>query len=131
MNNRYIFRGKRTDNGKWEYGLLARYNPQFETANLIDGYELLIPVKTETVGQYTGLTDKNGKKIFEGDIVRTKYYGKLIRGRNVADYDIFKVVYAYAMYKAENKNREFNLVYGERYEIIGNIHDNPDLLEAE
>ena len=64
-----LFRGKRTDNGEWVYGLLGRYNADFECANIIDEFELLVPVKTESVGQYTGLKDKNGRKIFEGDIV--------------------------------------------------------------
>lgn len=57
MNYRYLFRGKRTDNGDWVEGLLGRYSTQFECANIIDEFECLVPVKTETVGQYTGLTD--------------------------------------------------------------------------
>lgn len=134
MNERYLFRGKRKDNGEWAYGgldtdwgLKPEQRDRYWIIQAYLGEALVIP---ETIGQCTGLTDKNGKLIFEGDIVRTKHYGKVIENRNVADYDVFKVVYTYAMYRAENKNRAFNLVDGERYEVIGNIHDNPELLEV-
>lgn len=69
MRDRYLFRGKRTDSGEWVYGLLGRYNADYENANIIDEFECLVPVKTKTVGQYTGLTDKNGKKIFENGYI--------------------------------------------------------------
>ena len=79
------------------------------------------------------MTDKNGKKIFEGDIVKTKKYGKIIGHSNVRDFDIFVVIYEPAMFRLENTHRAFNLVgkcgKGIDYEVIGNIHDNPELLE--
>ncbi len=133
MNNRYIFRGKgnpKYNDGEWYYGHLIYDSSDYQIVDPEYG-SCRRTVIAETIGQCTGLTDKNGKLIFEGDVVRTKYYGKIIKNRNVADYDIFKVVYAYAMFRAENKNRTFNLIDGARYEIIGNIHDNPELLEVE
>lgn len=132
MNERYLFRGKRTDNGNWEIGLLARYNEKYPCANIIDEMELLIPVETKTVGQCTGLKDKNGKLIFEGDIIQTKKYGRVIAHSNVRDYDIFIITYVPAVFRIENIHRAFNLVGNSAdYEVIGNIHDNPNLLKIE
>ena len=137
MNNRYICKAKRKDNGEWVEGY---YVCNGEHCYIFSGKLGIInksfnweryEVAHETVGQCTGLKDKNGKWIFEGDIVRTKHYGKIIGNRNVAGYDIFKVVYVYAMFRTENKNRAYNLVDGGQYEVIGNIHDNPELLEVE
>ncbi len=134
MNREILFRGKHVDNGEWVYGL-----PSYDT----DGYVTEISaykglgcsraymVIPETVGQYTGKDDKNGRKIFEGDMVKTKKYGKVIGHTNVNDYDVFKVTYEPAVFRLTNNNRGFELVgIGTDYEVIGNIHDNPELLEA-
>lgn len=136
-----LFRGKRTDNGEWVQGDLL-LDQDLEQAQIVwfdyksteDGVErdgdgaIVIP---ETVGQYTGLTDKNGRRIFEGDIVRTKKYGKVVGHVNVNDYDTFQVVYEPAIFRLVNPTRGFNLV-GQAidWEVISNIYDNPELLEV-
>ena len=121
MNDRYLFRGKRVDNGEWIVGMLARYG-EF-CSNIVDDFELLVPVKTETVGQCTGLKDKNGKVIFEGDICKHR--------SNCSDKLVISVVtYTDGHFLAlVNEHSGFEL--SEKLEIIGNCHDNPELLEVE
>ena len=123
-----LFRGKRTDNGEWVEGMLARFNPMFEVANIIGVGEILVPVFTSTVGQYTGLTDKNGKKIFEGDVLRFNYTGKNhgVEGKATVIFEHGKFGVLWGWHK------EFVCLDGfanTTIEVIGNIHDNPELLE--
>ena len=94
-----LFRTKRVDNGEWVCGKL-----------------------TITAGQYTGLTDKNGKKIFEGDIVEYKEeYGEIA-------YDDKQAMF---IVQFDTWCTDFDHIYPYELEIIGNIHDNPELLEGE
>ena len=117
-----LFRGKRTDTGKWIYGQLARYNLRFDVANMVDEHEMLVPVLTKTIGQYTGMKDKNGKRIFEGDICKV---GNLL----------YKVEFIYSCWWFTILSSKvycfpaFNSHCGEYCEIVGDIHDNPELLE--
>ena len=121
-----LFRGKRVDNGEWFKGF---YGKSGEKAYIIYDNDIAVAyvsmkeVIPETVGQYTGLTDKNGKKIFEGDICkhRSNYSGLYI---------ISVVTYTDGQFLAMSDNNcGFNL--SDRLEIIGNIHDNPELLGGE
>ena len=129
-----LFRGKRIDNGEWVEGFYVCLNDKehriysgFAETDCGDYYPDLYTVDPETVGQFTGLTDKNGEKIFEGDIVRYyqgyDYYSVMM----VAwwkDGARFVIAFSDKLYSATS------LVSAHFYcEVIGNIHDNPELMD--
>lgn len=127
-----LFRGKRVDNGEWTEGyLFKQWNRTFLLWGMTGDIPNMTEVIPETVGQFTGLTDKNGKKIFEGDIVEFTdiYTGE--NGRAKIVFEDFKWKYSGCYYDGNpivwlgiyDKSIEF--------EIIGNIYDNPELLEVE
>lgn len=127
-----LFRGKRTDNGEWIEGFYSteEYNLNIRKIEYIPRIQIIgkcvsLGVLPETVGQYTGLTDKTGKRIYEGDIVR---YGDTIH----------RVVF-----EQRNGTAYFGLIYSpietlpfghyqdlKQIEVIGNIYDNPELLKG-
>lgn len=119
-----LFRGKRKDNGEWVEGSLIKAKAE----NNKDALYLIAPftmfafdvqeVIPETVGQYTGLTDKNGTKIFEGDIIKAMMdYGPAgFYERIVPIKWLNNVGYQWQYFDIST------------IEVIGNIHDNPELL---
>lgn len=111
-----LFRGKRADNGEWVYGYFYEDIGSFikERASSVSTNTHL--VDPSTVGQYTGLTDKNGKRIFEGDLLV------------LATSRTHEVKFADGSFYMEGTTFPFR--YGGKFTIIGNIHDNPELLEA-
>ena len=119
-----LFRGKRKDNGEWETGslLVERMNTsdqQVMIADKMTGYPTL--VLPETIGQYTGLTDKNGEKIFEHDIVRIAVCGT---------YDNYVISYdkENARFVVGDTGFTFWSYISTKIEVIGNIYDNPELM---
>lgn len=133
-----IFRGKNPDNGKWYEGAYSPHNWDFfgmrsdipqiiivSEDKYLDGK--WIEVIPETVGQYTGLTDKNGKKVFEGDILFSSY---------IADSPSIEVVkWIYNGWHTQEGDLTPDMIddvgimpYSE---VIGNVHDNPRLLKGE
>ena len=131
-----LFRGKRIDNGEWVEGGIIQGVPHELWQNEGRAFILVFPkylskqnlveVAPSTVGQYTGLTDKNGKKIFEGDI---------LEGRGYDEEDGYGVVAWYdGAFEVGNGQwcGTFHENYGGvEFEILGNIHDNPELLEVD
>ena len=124
-----IFRGKRADNGEWIEGSLLGIDwcdkPSTYSIAPNTPVSVFYSVIPETVGQYTGLTDKNGVRIFEGDIVSLVKHDSLI----------YKVVYVPCRYELVNSKGVncfvLDIYKSENIEVIGNIHDNPELLGGE
>lgn len=147
-----LFRGKRVDNGKWVEGnyyeskisgcfiLSPKIKVREKDGVVINDSFEVAKVIPETVGQYTGLTDKNGKKIFDGDIISAitldtgneqravVCFGNFIDENNGDEYIGFFIdfdgvkttITQLAMEECKN-----------RIEVIGNIYDNPELLKVE
>lgn len=138
-----LFRGRRIDNEAWTEGYLFKtWNKTFLLWGMTGDVSNMVEVKPETVGQYTGLTDKNDKKIFEGDILRGfaypfrdgegkhNYYAEVVWFKNSPAFGL-----------VTHKNPKSNIVeisegngeYMEDWEtflweVIGNIYDNKELL---
>lgn len=138
-----LFRGKSTDNGEWVEGYLIQKGGEtliarspyctgklHETSWLEFCFGGFIEVIPETVGQYTGLTDKNGKKIFDGDIIKAagatpEYNLIVIRDEGYGFFNDY--------YFAGEKHDTEQISGADWFlcdEVIGNIHDNTELLEV-
>ena len=155
MNREILFRGKRVDNGEWAYGCYVNCSgpdcQPNETRHYIVGYpNVWHELYTATLSEYTGLEDRNGKRIFEGDIVRYTFdspedpiasenglkvrIGRIFwsdwrasfavaEGRNgsaALNSDVARYVRGRSIYEYV---RGVNTV-----EVIGNVYDNPDMI---
>lgn len=124
-----LFRGKRIDNGEWVQGYPCRYGwIGKEKDYIIPDYASALytaEVDPETIGQYTGLTDMNGNKIFEGDIIKNIITGE----KGVIQW--FDERSAFMMW-SRTKNAIYFL-YDKTFSnirIVGNVFDNPELLKG-
>ena len=131
------FRGKRVVNGEWVYGYYeetVNNGNHFYWINVLNGdFNDVIP---ETVGQYTGLKDKNGVEIYEGDIVTS---GHLVtystgRGRWFSDVGVVRHDTRNGCLIIDNddgrpKRLTVKVIKDNRVQVIGNISDNPELME--
>ena len=129
-----IFRGKRTDNGEWIEGSLLGIDwcdkPSTYSIAPNTPVSVFYSVIPETVGQYTGLTDKNGKRIFEGDIVHC--VSKLDSADMVIIFECgqFRMILAEKYHEYQTNVGYYDINCFAK-EVIGNIHDNPELLGGE
>ena len=138
-----LFRGKRVDNGEWVEGSIVvsqdriNYGKCYMTSSVCDfsygdnGDRIrlgcFVEVIPDTVCQFTGLRDKNGKRIFEGDIVKTDKFNEPNK--------LYVITYDELMgaFIGDNENFYFTTFDGDSnlFEVIDNIHDNPELMKRE
>jgi len=144
MNDRYLYRGKRLDNGKWVTGhLVGLRDNRYAIATFLFSYGNQLgfdDVCEKSIGQCTGLRDKNGNLIFEGDIVSDSKDGSYSEGYVGAvkwgadTNDTYKSCSYRARLWAPGRvncyERELSHQESQRWTIIGNIHDNPKLLKG-
>ena len=134
MSREILFKAKRKDNGEWVEGYYYQIWQQgYICWGMINNMPDMVEVNPNTLCQYTGLTDKNGKRIWENDVVKCN--------KRKEGYDLYKVVWRKEfadfgveplMYKAQYPIG-FTLgrtLRGCDYKVIGNIFDNPELLEV-
>jgi uncharacterized phage protein (TIGR01671 family) len=133
-----LFKGKRKDNGEWicGYYVKSRYY-EGGTIHLIvdteneyddyDGFSLQYEIDPDTLCQYTGLTDRNGTKIFESDIVTSTEFCPDNEGYGVIQWHDDE-----AMFVVEDDNcyYDFDHIFGGELEVIGNVFDNPELIRG-
>lgn len=145
-----LFRGKRKDNGEWVYWniygefctsngrriRLTRKTPYGEKYYYYI-YELKQLIDPETVGQYTGLTDKNGKKIFDSDIIQAvtidtnnKLNAVVRLGTFVDDNTDKEYLGCYIELNGIKLSALTAKKYKNRFEVIGNIYDNKEILDV-
>ena len=156
-----LFRGKRIDNGEWVCGYLhIKYFQELPHDRFVIEYEpkhnsemwqpkyMVAEIDPDTVGQFAGLTDKNGEKIFEGDILRivskdyvgfnevgkvefkdgcfgASYFPAWERKYSFGDWHFHRIG---QVTKWQDMGASGEMKY--TYEVVGNIHDNPELLEV-
>ena len=117
-----LFRGKTQFSSNWEYGFLSWHDLGHGKNYFINNQAII----SETVGQFTGMTDKNGTKIFEGDIVRHIdtycHVVEVVNSEVYFDTEMLEFGFRYS-------NELFHCQFNNEFEVIGNIYDNKDLLK--
>lgn len=146
MNREIKFRGKRLDNGEWVYGGFVKVEEKYFIVQsstkeiLIFGsphihWDDLVPVNPKTVGQFTGLKDKNGKEIYEDDVVSAWSEGYNHKGKIKWRLEGMPCIIIYPAFANQgfwkihgSLNIHDGSYYDDGVEVIDNIHDNPELI---
>lgn len=134
MEDRYLSKAKRLDNGEWEVGsLIALPTGEYEISNkcnnppdcdpMWDKVVITHKVDPSTICQRTGLKDKNGKLIWENDIVKINNS----KGNVLITFGDFEIICTIP----NEKYYKHRLEYDTEYEVVGSVFDNPELLESE
>ena len=127
MEDRYLFKGKRLDNGVWVQGyLFGLWEKRYILWGMTNDIPNMIEVDPSTICQCTGLKDKNGKLIWENDIV---VYRDFTEEKYVIAWKQDEACFEYQQYGCSIMN--FEQLSGCEVEVIGNIFDNAELLESE
>ena len=130
MNREILFKAKRKDNGEWVEGCIVIDQSRFDRFKyriqpIESGVLYAHPIDPDTLCQYTGLTDKNGKRIWENDILRNKK----------GDMGVAQWFEEHAAFMIWNKTKNCVCYLAEndfsKIEVNGNVFDNPELLEVE
>ena len=135
MSREILFRGKRIDNGIFVYGsaVLSGSHAHISVFERIDkGNNALhtnYPVRPETLGEYTGLKDRNGNRIFEGDIL-SGHLDDLFPENETRLTVVWHETGWFGWNHGCHAFDDFENQFSRQFEIIGNIHDNPELLKG-
>ena len=130
MEDRYLFKGKRLDNGVWVQGyLFGIWEKRYILWGMTNDIPIMIEVDPSTICQCTGLKDKNGKLIWENDVVRVT----INSGSTICRCAFADTVAQFQLWQEHTIKRTSTVLNLGNYEceVIGNIFDNPELLESE
>lgn len=143
MNDRYLFKAKRIDSGEWVQGYLyGIWEKRYILWGMTNDIPNMIEVDSSTICQCTGMKDKNGELIWENDIVHKPSYTSYDFCANSEAYT-GRIQYEYCGWSVEITKSDGSVCVSpiiemiaftedtEHFEVIGNIFDNPDLLEME
>lgn len=146
MEREILFRGKRTDNGEWVYGIPARFRKVDNIVRVtmipeIDSEHIMsecVCVEPDTVEQFTGMLDRsqNRTRIFEGDIIDFRipgdYVGDVYIPCNVVHFGVVRYAYGeFTVHSPHSKGKVyglFSVVAEYCAKVIGNVHDSPEML---